>query len=214
MGVCLERGAEVAVAMLAVLKAGGAYVPLDPAYPAGRLAFMLADCGAALLVAQARTRAAVSVPSTVRLLDLDAVRAAIAGERDDDPAGGAGPANLAYVVYTSGSTGTPRGVGVEHRALAACLADAARAYALGPGDRVLQFHSASFDPAAEETFATLLSGAALVPLDDPLAEPAAFLDLCRREGVTVLDLPTAVWHTLVPHLEASAEALPPRCGWW
>jgi amino acid adenylation domain-containing protein len=208
VGVCLERSAELVVAVLAVLKAGGAYVPLDPAYPADRLAFMLADSGAAVLVAHGPTLAAVAAQPDVRLLDLDAASAAIAAERDDDPAGGAEPGNLAYVIYTSGSTGTPKGVGVEHRALAAYVAGAAREYGLGAGDRVLQYHSVSFDPAAEEIFATLASGAALVPLADALAEPAILWELCRREGVTVLDLPTAVWHTLVPHLGTDPAALP------
>jgi amino acid adenylation domain-containing protein len=208
VGVCLERGAELPVALLAVLKAGGAYVPLDPAYPPERLAFMLADSGASVLVAQRRTRDAVPAAPAVRLLDLDAARAEIAAGRDDAPADGAGPGDLAYVIYTSGSTGTPKGVGIEHRALAACLDDSVREYAVGPGDRVLQFHSASFDPAVDEIFATLLAGAAVVPLADALAEPGAFLELCRREGVTLMQLPTAVWHTLVPHLEANPRALP------
>jgi len=208
VGVCLERGAELPVALLAVLKAGGAYVPLDPAYPRERLAFMLADAGAAVLVTRERTRAAVEAPRSVGVVDLDAARAEIDSESAADPEGGAGPGNLAYVVYTSGSTGTPKGVGVEHRALSAYVDGAIRAYALGPADRVLQFHSVSFDPAAEEIFATLGSGGALVPLADALAEPAAFWETCRREGVTALALPTAVWHTLVPHLEAAAGALP------
>ncbi|HEX2209846.1 MAG TPA: amino acid adenylation domain-containing protein, partial [Longimicrobium sp.] len=209
VGVCLERSAELPVALLAVLKAGGAYVALDPAYPPERLSFMLADSRALVLVAQARTRSAVAAPAGVALLDLDAAREELAAGRDDDLPGGAGPTNLAYVIYTSGSTGTPKGVGIDHRALAACLDETVREYALGTGDRVLQFHSASFDPAADEIFATLLSGAALVPLADALAEPAAFLETCRREGITLLQVPTAVWHTLVPHLEANPDVLPP-----
>ncbi|MBV9108804.1 MAG: amino acid adenylation domain-containing protein, partial [Gemmatimonadetes bacterium] len=208
VALCLERSAELTIAVLAVLKAGGAYVPLDPAYPPGRLEMMLADSGAAVLVTQARTRSAAVPPLSVGVVDLDEARAEIELARDADPEGGAGPENLAYVVYTSGSTGIPKGVGIEHRALAAYVDGAIQAYGLGAGDRLLQFHSISFDPAAEEIFATLGSGAALVPLADALAEPGAFWETCRREGVTILDLPTAVWHTLVPHVEGDPDALP------
>ncbi|HEX8243591.1 MAG TPA: amino acid adenylation domain-containing protein, partial [Longimicrobium sp.] len=206
----LARGAELVVAMLAVLKAGGAYVPLDPAYPAERLAWMVADSGAAVLVTQERLRGAFALSAGVRVVSVDGDADHVAGERADGPAVPALPGTLAYVIYTSGSTGTPRGVGVEHRSLAAYLAAVIREYGLGAGDRLLQFHSVSFDPAAEEVFATLLSGAALVVREgSPVADPRVFWDACGRDGITVLDLPTAYWHSIVPHLESHPDVLPP-----
>ena len=210
VAICMERGFDLVVSTLAVLKAGGAYVPLDPAYPAERLEFMLADCGAAVLLTHGGLGGAPSTPAGVRVVRVDADAGAIAAEPADEVGGDALPESLAYVIYTSGSTGTPKGVGISHRSLAGYLAHAVREYGLGAHDRVLQFHSASFDPAAEEIFATLASGARLVLRDDEaLASPAAFWEGCRRAGITVLDLPTAVWSTLAAHLEADPAALPP-----
>ena len=209
VGVHLERGPELVVALLAVLKAGGAYVPLDPAYPAERLGWMLADSGAAVLLTRDRLPADVHPPAGVRIVSLDAEAAAIEGEDADDLAAGPPGDALAYVIHTSGSTGTPKGVGIGQRALAGYVAHAAREYALAPGDRVLQFHSVSFDPAAEEIFATLLAGATLVLRGGEAIDPAVFWAACRRDALTVLVLPTAVWHSLVPHLEAHPSDLPP-----
>jgi non-ribosomal peptide synthetase component F len=204
VGVCLERAPELIVALLAAWKAGGAYVPLDPGYPAERLAWMLSDSGAAVLLVDARTAAAVQPPDGVRVVRVD-------GDVPDSDARlpAADPASLAYVIYTSGSTGRPKGVAVEHRSIAAYVVHAARSYALGPGDRVLQFHSISFDPAAEEIFGALVSGATLVlRTDDTLAGPDAFWDACRRERITLIDLPTAIWHPLASALDARPALLP------
>ncbi len=120
--------------MLGVLKAGGAYVPLDPEYPAERLAYMLADAGARVLLAQARTADRLPAGGAEVVL-LDADRAAIDAERAEAPETGVGEDNLAYVVYTSGTTGRPKGVQVEHRAWVNAYRAWEEAYALrsGPG---------------------------------------------------------------------------------
>ncbi|HEX8272375.1 MAG TPA: non-ribosomal peptide synthase/polyketide synthase [Longimicrobiaceae bacterium] len=209
VAVCLERGPELVVAVLAALKAGGAYVPLDPAYPAERLAFMLADSAAAVLLTQDRLRGALPASAGTHVVSVDLAEAELAGESAANPEGGAAPGSLAYVIYTSGSTGTPKGVAVEHRALVNYVAHAAAEMAVRPGDRVLQFASISFDPAAEEIFATLLSGATLVPrTEEMLATPRAFWEACDRWSVGVMDLPTAVWHHVAPHLDEHPDALP------
>ncbi|HEY7770695.1 AMP-binding protein, partial [Longimicrobium sp.] len=114
VGICLERGPEQVIALLAVLKAGGACVPLDPAYPAERLAFMLADSGAPLLLTRLPLRAGLA-PDAAEVVCLDAERERIDAESDQAPTAGVLPENLAYVIYTSGSTGTPKGVMVPHR---------------------------------------------------------------------------------------------------
>jgi amino acid adenylation domain-containing protein len=208
VGVHLERGPELVVALLAVLKAGGAYVPLDPAYPLERLGWMLADSGAAVLLTRGRP-AEVPLSEGVRVVSLEAEAAAIDGGDAENLAADPVEGALAYVIHTSGSTGTPKGVGIDQRALAGYVAHAAREYALTPGDRVLQFHSVSFDPAAEEIFATLLSGATLVLRGAGAIDPPVFWAACRRDALTVLVLPTAVWHSLVPHLEAHPSDFPP-----
>jgi non-ribosomal peptide synthetase component F len=166
VGICVPRSAAMLTCVLGVLKAGGAYLPLDPSYPEERLAFMLKNSGASLLL-------------TEQLLHTDS--AAIDAESDDDLIPSATVDNLAYVMYTSGSTGTPKGVMVQHGSLANYVHAANLVYGVVPEDRVLQFFSFSFDGHAEEIFVSLISGATLVLRDDGVAkEPAAFLDECRK----------------------------------
>ncbi len=204
VGVCMERSAEMVAALLAVLKAGGAYVPLDPAYPAERLAYMLADSAVPVLLTQERLRgrlpefggAVVAVdaphppaPSPAR------------GEGEKDTSEGeAGAAvagcslfpvpcslSLAYVIYTSGSTGRPKGVMVPHGALASHMAWMGGEFPLAAGDRVLQKTPFSFDASVWEFWAPLLAGSALV-MAPPGAErdPAGLARLAARERATVL----------------------------
>jgi amino acid adenylation domain-containing protein/non-ribosomal peptide synthase protein (TIGR01720 family) len=157
VGVCLERGVEMVLAVLGVLKAGGAYVPLDPAYPAERLAYTLSDSGASLLVSRGRlpeTLAAFGGP----VLCLDADREAIAAEPEDAPESGVGVRNAAYVVYTSGSTGRPKGVVVEHASLANTLLGTREAFGLAAGEVMPVLASYAFDIWGFEVFAPLLSG--------------------------------------------------------
>ncbi|HEX5872658.1 MAG TPA: amino acid adenylation domain-containing protein, partial [Longimicrobium sp.] len=115
VAMCFERGAEMIVGVLGVLKAGGAYVALDTALPAERLAYMLADSGAAALVTRTALRDRLPA-GNVPVVCVD--DAALADESAENPKDGAKAANLAYLVYTSGSTGQPKGVAVEHRQLA------------------------------------------------------------------------------------------------
>lgn len=186
VGICVPRSAAMLTCLLGVLKAGGCYVPLDPTYPQERLAFMIEDSGASLLI-------------TEQLLDVDGP--AIDAESDVDPAPSATAGNLAYLIYTSGSTGTPKGVMVPHGSLANYVQAANVAYKIGPADRILQFASFSFDASAEEIFVSLTSGATLVLRDGAVPkDPAEFLRECREKKLTVLDLPTAYWHELVSYL--------------
>ena len=209
VGVCLERGLEMVVSVLATVKAGGAYVPLDPAYPPERLAFMLADSGAAVLLTQGRLRETLPVRAGTRVVSVDLAGTELPGESAENPEGGAGPRSPAYVIYTSGSTGTPKGVAIEHRAIVSYTTSVAREYGLRAGDRFLQFSSISFDPAAEEIFATLLSGATMVlRTEEMIATPRAFWEACGRGSVSIMGLPTAVWHHVAPYLDARPDALP------
>ncbi|HST62734.1 MAG TPA: amino acid adenylation domain-containing protein, partial [Longimicrobium sp.] len=198
VGICLERGPEQVVALLAVLKAGGAYVPLDPAYPAERLGFMLADSGAPLLLTRLPLPEGLA-PHAAEVVCLDADRARIEAESAQAPAAGVLPDHLAYVIYTSGSTGTPKGVMVPHRGVPNLAYAQARRFGIDSTSRVLQFASFSFDAAVAEVFGALLAGATLVMASrDALLPGAGLLETLRRGRVTVATLPPSVLAMLAP----------------
>ncbi|WKB55458.1 non-ribosomal peptide synthetase [Eleftheria terrae] len=194
VGLAVERGIGMVVAVLAILKAGAAYVPLDPAYPRDRLAGMVADSGLDLLLAQAAVRERVP-DSGVPVLELDAPAAAAADAARPLPA--VHGQQLAYVIYTSGSTGRPKGVAVAHQALAAHVQAAIGWLGLVPGDRVLQFATISFDAFVEQCFATLCAGAALVLRGEALWDSETFHRELLARRISVADLTTAYWQLLV-----------------
>ncbi|QMU70575.1 non-ribosomal peptide synthase/polyketide synthase [Streptacidiphilus sp. P02-A3a] len=191
VALALPRGAAAVVAQLAVAKAGAAFLPVDPDYPARRREFMVRDSGARLVLAD---------PAEVWLAD-----GPVTAPTDADRASALTPGHPAYVIYTSGSTGTPKGVVVTHRGLADFAAAAAERYAAGPGDRVLQFASPSFDASVLELCVSLLSGAALVTGEEgPLVgERLAEVLADRRISHTLI--PPAVLATVAPE---TAAALP------
>lgn len=197
VGICVERRLEMLVSMLGVLKAGGGYVPLDPKYPRERTAFMIADAGLSLVLTQQSLT--TDLPAgNARLLCIDQAEATFAQESTKNPATEVAPKNLAYLIYTSGSTGNPKGVMIEHRALAHFTRVAAAEYSINPGDRVLQFASLSFDLSVEEIYPALTRGATVVLRTDAMISSARdFLRCCEEWRVSVLDLPTAYWHELV-----------------
>ncbi|HEU0053338.1 MAG TPA: amino acid adenylation domain-containing protein, partial [Longimicrobium sp.] len=222
VGVCVERGPGMVVAVLAVLKAGGAYVPLDPAYPVDRLRYMLADSAPAVVLTQSAVAEALSgvldrLGDGVPVLELDAAAPAWSSRPATNPArGGLTPDHPAYVIYTSGSTGRPKGVLVPHRGLCNVAAAQQRAFGVGPDDRVLQFASLSFDAAAFELVMALASGAALcVATRDELLPGPGLLALMRRHAVTTVTLPPSALAALpveeLPALRTitvAGEALP------
>ncbi len=201
VGVAVERSPAMVAAMLAVLAAGGAYLPLDPSYPAARLQAMIEDAGLSLVLAERRQAARLpAAGAQLVFLDDEATWSGTA-EAPAPGAGAAAPRHAAYVIYTSGSTGKPKGVVVEHRSIAAYAAGAARAFGLGPGDRVLQFASIGFDTSGEEIYPALASGATVVLRPDDMARSIAhFRHELERLRITVLDLPTAYWHELAEGL--------------
>ncbi|HEY0171322.1 MAG TPA: amino acid adenylation domain-containing protein [Pyrinomonadaceae bacterium] len=204
VGVLLGREAWAAVALLGVLKAGGAWVALDPAYPPQRLAFMLEDAECSVLLTT--TRLAETLPARgARLVLLDAEGARIEANEGDNLAPLADPDNLAYLVYTSGTTGRPKGILVEHRSLVnTSLAFAAR-QGVTPRDRVLQFSSLSFDVAAEEFFGAWLAGARVVMRPARAFDSVdEFVRFVGREGLTLLNLPASFWAEWLAALEERA----------
>src|SRR5262249_35158649 len=151
----MHRSAETLVAVLGTLKAGAAWVPLDPAYPRERLGWMLSDSAASVVVTHARV---ASLPSHgAKVVRMGADAAASERESGEPVASRVTSRDAAYVIYTSGSTGRPKGVVVEHEGLGNVAAVHARDLGVGPGSRVLQFSSMSFDASVWETVMALLN---------------------------------------------------------
>ena len=188
MGVCVERSFDMVIALLAILKAGAAYLPLDPDYPAERLAFMLQDAGAPVLVTQSSLRARLPA-HTARIVDLDVDQPTIARLPASAPHHRIDPRTAAYVIYTSGSTGQPKGVAVTHAGIPNLAGVEIARFAMGPSTRVLQFASLNFDAALWEISAALISGAALVLIDSKRLAGDALADLIRDQHVTQATLP-------------------------
>src|SRR5262249_43030420 len=155
VGIALERSLRLLVALLGTFKAGGAYVPLDPEYPPARLADLLADSAPVVVVTTTSLRDRLPGEIPVLCLDEDATRAALTdtiarNPTDADRTEPLRPDHAAYVIYTSGSTGVPKGVLIEHRALANHMAWMAGAYPLESSDRVLSRTSVNFDASVWE----------------------------------------------------------------
>ena len=168
VGLCVERSPAMIVALIAILKAGGAYLPLDPDYPRERLAFMLADAGAPVLVTQSTLLDRLPAHDA-RLVQLDADAALIAQQPESAPAVALDPQHPAYVIYTSGSTGSPKGVVVAHRSLVNHMLWMGGAYPVGHDDVVLGRTAISFDAAGWEIWLPLLAGATLAVFPGDLA---------------------------------------------
>jgi amino acid adenylation domain-containing protein len=201
VAVCLERSVEMPAAVLAVLKAGGGYVAVDPNYPADRVAYMLEDSRAAVLVTTADVAARLPRTATP-LLRLDADAGAIAAESVDALSVDVHPENLAYVLYTSGSTGRPKGVALPHRALVNLLRWQLARFGEDASARTLQFASLSFDVSFQEIFSTWAAGGSLVLVDDDTRRDAeALVAYLRAHRIQRLFLPFAALQNLAETAE-------------
>ncbi len=196
VGVAVERGLGMALALIAIHKAGGAYVPLDPDYPQERLAWMIEDSGVGLLLADAASRERLQAGRQLPCVLLEPGTEWLQAWPAEPLANLAAPHNLAYLIYTSGSTGLPKGVAIEHHALSLFCQVAAQYSRLGPDDRVLQFATFSFDGFIEQFFPPLAQGACVVLRDARVWDTATLLNEINRYGVTVADLPAAYWRLL------------------
>ncbi|HKH47076.1 MAG TPA: non-ribosomal peptide synthase/polyketide synthase, partial [Thermoanaerobaculia bacterium] len=191
VALALRRSPWLPMAMLAVWKAGGAFLPLDPSYPRERLAFMLADSGAGLLLAEPDLRDQLPGPPELRRLTLEELWNEGAGA--PPPSAAPAPGTLAYVIYTSGSTGTPKGVMVEHRGLANLVREQIEAFGITPESRVLQLASSSFDASVSEIWTAWVAGATLVLLPEgALAADAGLVRRLREQAVSVVTFPPSL----------------------
>ncbi|MER7923552.1 non-ribosomal peptide synthase/polyketide synthase [Streptomyces sp. NPDC096057] len=191
VGLCLPRGAEMVVALLAVWKAGGAYVPLDPEYPAERLGFMAADSGAELVLVAEETVDRLSVDVETLLLG------ELGSDSGDLPEVVAG--QLAYVIYTSGSTGRPKGVAVAHASVANLASAMRPVLGAEPGVTALQFASFSFDAAVLDVAVTLAAGGALAVASASERQDASVLAaMVEAAGVEVASVVPSLLGVLEP----------------
>ncbi|MHB1059850.1 MAG: non-ribosomal peptide synthetase, partial [Rhodanobacter sp.] len=206
VALCAERSIAMVVGMLGILKAGGAYLPLDPAFPEERVAYLLEDAGVSQVLATRDALEALPRLGERQVLPLDAElrEAFLAGYPAEAPAGPAGSSrDLAYVMYTSGSTGQPKGVMVEHRNVLRLAVNAGFA-PLGADDCVAHAANPAFDAATWELWAPLLAGArVLVVPAATVLEPAAFGRLLVEGGVSALWLTVGLFNEMA---EALAEA--------
>lgn len=208
----LEAGDKVAVllpksisqieAVYSILMAGGVYVPLPADIPILRLADICRDAGV--------TRAFVAegglLPENVQRLHPDVYRQEAVPNLEPSPAG---PDDLAYIIYTSGSTGRPKGVMIAHGAAGNTIADINRRFDVGPDDRVLGLSSLAFDLSVYDIFGMATAGAALVlPREAERLDPACWLDLMERYGVTIWNSVPALLELLLEHVEETGHALP------
>lgn len=208
VALCMARALEMVTAMLGILKAGAAYVPMDPLYPRERLSFMIQDSGAQLLLTQQRFVEHFH-RQTVPTIALDETWPVLAAMPDINGLWPTISENLAYVLYTSGTTGEPKGIEISHGALVNHSMAMSKHYGLRSADRVLQFASISFDVAAEECFPTWTAGATVVLRpNEPVPEFADFQRFIEDHKLTVLNLPTPYWTEWIDAIEQSKSALP------
>jgi amino acid adenylation domain-containing protein len=222
VGICLERSVEMMVGLLGILKAGGAYLPLDPAFPRERLAFMLDDAKAPVLLTQ-KALLETLPPTTAQILCVDASategsnaefrepEAVSPGRREHETR--TNSCNLAYVIYTSGSTGKPKGVQVEHRAVVNLLASAGRRANITSKDRLLAVTTLSFDIAGLELFLPLITGGQLIVAGrDKISDGIQLAALLASSGATIMQATPATWRLLLESGWKGDQRLKVFCG--
>lgn len=214
VGLVMRRGPEQVAGILAVLMAGGAYLPVDAGLPAERVRYMLRDGGVRCVVTNTGWRPGDAGGGVAGsgVLDLgasgqDAAAGAVGSASADrpgwSPLPSATPDDLAYVLYTSGTTGAPKGVMISQASVLNVVTDCNTRFRVGPADRFMAISAFSFDLSVYDVFGALSAGAALVlPDADRAADPAHWLELCGRFGVTIWNSVPAIAALLAEHAEA------------
>jgi len=192
VGLCVERSAEMIVALVAILKAGGAYVPFDASYPRERLEFMIGDTKTQLMVTQKSLMTVATGDRPVKTILVDDVM----GESEENPAPASGPGSLAFVMYTSGSTGRPKGVLVENRAVVRLVFNT-NYCKFGADQTFLQFAPISFDASTLEIWGALLHGGKLVVMPQQASSLEEIVKAICEEGVTTAWFTAGLFHLFV-----------------
>jgi amino acid adenylation domain-containing protein len=204
---CFERSIEMVVAFLAVLKSGAAYVPVDPTYPQARKHLMLEDAGKHVLLTRRSLVSSfhLSQSTQVVLLDDESEDFSSTGS-DENPRQVAGPTKLAYVMYTSGSTGQPKGVMIEHRGIVRLVRDTNYCH-FGSDEIFLQFAPPSFDASTFEVWGALLNGGRLVLMPSETSSLEDLVRAVRQYGVTTLWLTAGLFHLIVEEHPGALKSL-------
>ncbi len=202
VGICTKRSPDMIISVLAVLKAGGAYVPIDPSNPANRVKTIIEDAQVPVLLTQTELRQRLANQDAY-VICLDELWPSIATESTSNPLSSVLPENLAYVIYTSGSTGRPKGVMLHHRGLCNMVATQLRMLGYGPGSRMVQFATFTFDASVWEMSLALASGAALCLIPQAVFDaPQQLPQYLRDQRITTGLLPPSLLAVL------SADQLP------
>ena len=208
VGVCLERGAPILEAFMAVWRTGAAYVPVDPSYPDSYRSQILADADPKIVVGTAATLDGLALPVS-RTFALDAQSAFLDGFPDTPFEAVATADSLAYIMYTSGSTGTPKGVRVPHRQLVNWLGGIEANWPFDATDVVAQKTTIAFAPSVKELFAGLVNGVPQVFIGSQvLLDTSAFVATLARHKVTRLNMVPSHLLGILRHMDAEKVALP------
>jgi amino acid adenylation domain-containing protein len=195
VGVCLERSADLVLALLAVMKTGGAYLPLDPSYPDDRIRLIAEHSRIDILIAASQIQKRLP-DFQGRIISLDWT--ALAPYNDANPRVAVSGDHLAYVIYTSGSTGRPKGVAVLRKALSNLLCSVREQFEFSESDVLLGVTTISFDIAGTDIWLPLLTGARLVLADrDTMLDGQRLQNMIEAEGVTFLQATPATWRLLL-----------------
>jgi amino acid adenylation domain-containing protein len=200
VGVYIERGIDMVVALLGALKSGAAYLPLDPSFPEDRIAYMIEDSRTPVILTEARLVGELPAGAKqATVIRLDADWAAIADRPREAPATDATTsAHLAYVIYTSGSTGKPKGVQLPHQGVVNFLSSMVKKPGFGPDDRLLAVTTLSFDISVLELFLPLTTGGTIVVATrDQAVDGAELMELMESSKATVMQATPATWRLLI-----------------
>ncbi|MDI4663604.1 amino acid adenylation domain-containing protein, partial [Xanthobacter autotrophicus] len=205
VAVVMRKDWEQVAAVLGILMAGAAYLPVDPDLPSERRAYLLNHCDVTTALSQSAVDGALDWPDGIARIAVDLLEGT--GGESADP-GPLGLDDLAYVLFTSGSTGVPKGVMIRQRAIANSIADFTRRYGFTPHDRTLGLSALGFDLSVFDMFCPLSAGGAIVlPDADRLRDPGHWADIARRHNVTV-------WQSVPVLMQMMVEALEPRRDLW